>query len=68
MLFIGSWQSEPHKQQQNHAEHCFQTVKTMANTILDWSGAPACTWLLCLLYVSFLLNHTFCASINCVPL
>ena len=67
-LFIGSWQSEPHQQHQNPAEHCFQTVKTTANTILDHSGAPACTWLLCLLYVCFLLNHTFCTAINCVPL
>jgi len=67
-LFIGSWQSEPHQQHQNPAERCFQTVKTTANTILDHSGAPASAWLLCLLYVCFLLNHTYCASINCVPL
>jgi len=32
-----------------------------------WSGAPASTWLLCLLYVWCLLNHTFCSAINCVP-
>jgi len=67
-LFIGSWQSEPHQQHQNPAEWHFQTVKTTANTILDCTGAPASTWLLCLLYVCFLLNHTYCASINCVPL
>ena len=67
-LFIGSWQSEPHQQHQNPAERRFQTVKTAANTILDRTGAPASTWLLCLLYVCFLLNHTYCASINCVPL
>jgi len=67
-LFIGSWQSEPHQQHQNPAERRFQTVKTTANTILDHTGAPASTWLLCLLYVCFLLNHTYCASINCVPL
>jgi len=67
-LFIGSWQSEPHQQHQNPAERRFQTVKTTTNTILDHSGAPASTWLLCLLYVCFLLNHTFCAAINSVPL
>ena len=67
-LFIGNWQSEPYQQHQNPAERCFQTVKTTANTILDRSGAPASTWLLCLLYVCFLLNHTFCTAINTVPL
>jgi len=67
-LFIGHWQSKPHQQHQNPAERRFQTVKTTANTILDCSGAPASTWLLCLLYVCFLLNHTFCAAINMVPL
>jgi len=64
-LFIGSWQSEPHQQHQNPAECRIQTVKTTANTILDCSGAPA---LLCLLYICFLLNHTYCVAINCVPL
>jgi len=67
-LFIGNWQSEPHQQHRNPAEHCFQTVKTTTNTILDCSGAPANTWLLCLLYVCFLLNHTLCAAIISVPL
>jgi len=67
-LFIGSWQSKPHQQHQNPAECCFQTVKTTTNNILDCSGAPSSTWLLCLLYVCFLLNHTFCAAINSVPL
>jgi len=67
-LFIGNWQSEPHQQHQNPAECHFQTVKTTTNTILDHSGAPASTWLLCLLYICFLLNHTFCAAINSVPL
>jgi len=67
-LFIGHWQSELHQQHQNPAEQHFQTVKTTANTILDQSGAPASTWLLCLLYVCFLLNHTFCTATNMVPL
>ena len=45
-LFISSWQSEPHHQHQNFAERRFQTVKAIANRILDYSGAPASTWFL----------------------
>ena len=48
-LVIKSWQSEPHQQHQNFAERRYQTIKTVVNTILDRVGAPAYTWLLCLL-------------------
>ena len=67
-LYIGNWQSEPHQQHQNPAERRFQTVKNTANVILDRTGAPPNTWLLCLLYVCFLLNHTFCAAVNGIPM
>ncbi len=67
-LFIGDWQSEPHQQHQNPAERRIQTVKTMTNTVLDRSNAPASCWLLALLYVCFLLNYTYCASIKAVPI
>jgi hypothetical protein len=67
-LCISDWQSEPHQQQQNPAERHYQTVKTTANRILDRSGAPAYTWLLCLQYTCYLLNHTYNTSINIVPL
>ena len=40
----------------------------LCNTILDRSGAPAYTWLLCLMYVCFLLNNTWCESIGDVPI
>ena len=52
-LFILSWQSELHQQQQNPAEHKYQMLKRYTNTILSHTGAPANTWLLCLLYVCF---------------
>jgi hypothetical protein len=58
-LCISDKQSEPHQQQQNPAERRYQTVKTTANRILDRSGAPAYTWLLCLQYTCYLLNHFF---------
>jgi hypothetical protein len=57
-LFIRSWQSEPYKQQQNPAERRFQTVKRVTNNVLDRTGAPAYTWLLCLMYVCYVLNRT----------
>jgi hypothetical protein len=67
-LCISDWQSEPYQQQQNPAERRYQTVKMAANRILDRSGAPANTWLLCLQYSCYLLNHTYNTSINMVPL
>ena len=54
---IDDWQSEPHHQHQNYAERRIQMLKAYTNTVLDCTGAPASTWLLCLDYVSFVLNH-----------
>jgi hypothetical protein len=34
-------------------------VKQLCNTILDWTGAPTYCWLLCLMYVCFVLNNAF---------
>ena len=61
---IGAWQSEPHQQHQNPAKRRYQTIKTMTNTILDCTGSPPSVWLLCLMYVCFLLNHTACGALN----
>ena len=63
-LFISSWQSEPHQQQHNPAERKYQTLKRYTNTILNHTGAPAYTWLLCLTYVCFLLNRLACQSLQ----
>ena len=67
-LCITSWQSEPHQQQQNAAERRYQTVKRAANRIMDRSGAPDYTWLLCLHYVCYLLNHSYNDNIKGIPL
>ena len=67
-LFVKSWQSEPHQQQQNPVERRWQTVKNATNRVMDRVGAPACTWLLALLYVCFLLNHMYDTTIRNVPL
>ena len=66
-LFIGAWQSEPHQQQQNPFERYYDHIKNTTNRIMDRVGAPAHTWLLCLSYVCFLVNHTYNATINDVP-
>eukprot|EP00977_Amphora_coffeiformis_P005204 scaffold1116_cov104-Amphora_coffeaeformis.AAC.1 len=65
---IPTWQSEPHQQHQNYAERKIQQLKQMSNTLMDRTGAPAYTWLLCLMYVAFVLNHTWSDNITNVPL
>ena len=55
---IGNWHSEAYQQQQNFAERKYQQVKNTTNRLLERAGSPAYTWLLALLYVCFLLNHT----------
>ena len=53
-----SWNSEPYHQNQNLAEGQYQTIKGWTNTIINRSGAPPDCWLLCMIYVCYLLNHT----------
>jgi hypothetical protein len=67
-LHIGQWQSEPHQQHQNPCERRYQTLKTTTNTLLDRSGSPAYTWLLCLIYVGVLLNLTYNWTLGGIPL
>jgi hypothetical protein len=67
-LHISTWQSELHQQHQNPAEHQYQNIKRLCNTILDRSGAPAYTWFLCLMYVCFLLNNTWCEVVDDIPI
>ena len=63
-LFISLWQSKPHKQQQNLAERKYQMLWWYTNTTISHTGAPANTWLLCLLYVCFLLNCLACQALQ----
>ena len=55
---IEDWQSEPYHEHQNIAERRYQTLKTTTNTVMDRTGAPAYTWLLAIMYVCYILNHT----------
>jgi hypothetical protein len=63
-LFISSWYSEPYHENQNSAENCYATVKATTNRVMNFSGAPATTWLLALCYVFLLLNHLASAALG----
>ena len=61
---IQDWQSKPHHQHQNAAEQQYQDVKRLANTLHDWTGAPASLWFLALMYACMIMNLTVNASIG----
>ena len=48
--------TEPHHPGQNPAERRIQDLKNFTKRILDRTGAPSSTWLLCLQYACMLLN------------
>ena len=61
---IQDWQSEPHHQNQNPFERRYAHIKAYTNNIMNRTGAPAYTWLLCLCYVCLLLNCLACEALN----
>ena len=61
---ISNWHSEPYHQNQNPAEWRYRTIKSWTNTVMNRSGAPANCWLLCLIYVFYLLNHIACTALD----
>ena len=61
---ISNWHSEPYLQNQNPAEWRYRTIKSWTNTVMNRSGAPANCWLLCLIYVCYLLNHIACNALD----
>ena len=66
---ISNWHSEPYLQNQNPAEWRSRTIKSWTNTVMNRSGAPANCWLLCMIYVCYILNHIACGALNgSVPL
>ena len=62
--FIDDWQSEPNYQHQNPAERRYRHIKRNCNNVLNRTGAPAYTWLLCLMYVCFIMNRMALHSIG----
>ena len=63
-LLIQDWQSEPGKQWQNPAERKIQDVKCITNTVMDRTASPPYLWLLCLMWVCFVLNNVTSDIIN----
>ena len=61
---ISNWHSEPYHQNQIPAEWRYRTIKSWTNTVMNRSCAPANCWLLCLIYVCYLLNHIACSALN----
>ena len=61
---ISNWHSEPYHQNQNPAEWRYRTIKSWTNTVMNRSGTPANCWLLCLIYVCYLLNHIACSALD----
>ena len=67
-LFIDDWQSEAYQKHQNKTKNRYQTVKRLTNTVLSRTGVPAYFWLLCMMHVCFVLNHTYNFTVGNVPL
>ena len=61
---ISNWHSEPYHQNQNPAEWQYRTIKSWTNTVMNRSGAPANCWLVCMMYVCYILNHIACGALN----
>ena len=58
MYCIKHCTSDPHHQHQNYTECCIVHIKDVMNHVLTFSSAPNNLWLLCLLYVVYILNIT----------
>ena len=56
-LCINDRQSEPHFHHQNPSERKYRDVKQKTNRVLNETGAPGNTWLLCMQYVCFIMNR-----------
>ena len=61
---ISNWHSEPYHQNQNPAERRYRTIKSWKNRAMNRSGGPANCWLLCMIYVCYILNHIACGALN----
>ena len=61
---ISDKHSEPYYQNQNPAERRIQEIKSMTNMTMDRVGAPPELWLLCMVYVVYILNRFAHATLN----
>ena len=54
---ISNWTSELYHQNLNLIEWKYRTIKLWTNNVMNESDAPSNYWLLCIIYVCYLLNH-----------
>ena len=66
-LCIDDWQSEPNYQSQNFAEHRWKHIKRNVNYFMNWRNVDANAWLLCLKWVTDVMNHTAEKSLGWRP-
>jgi hypothetical protein len=48
-LVLSAWYSEPYHENRNFAENRYATIKASTNRVMNFSGAPAHTWLLAIM-------------------
>ena len=63
-LCIRSYQAELHMQHQNSAERRYKLIKNYTKTVMNFTGAPDNTWLLCMEYVAFIMNRIAYESLD----
>ena len=66
-LCIDDWQSEPHYQHQNFAEHRWNHVKRNHRWFMNYRNVDPEAWLLCLQWVADVMNHTAEKSLGWRP-
>ena len=64
LWMCSNWHSEPYHQNQNPVEWRYRMIMSWTNTVMNRSGAPPNCWLLCMIYVCYILNHIACGVLN----
>ena len=54
---ISNWTSEPYYQNLNLIEWKYRTIKLWTKNVMNESDVSSNYWLLCIIYVCYLLNH-----------
>ena len=63
---VVSKQYEAHKHNQNPAERSIQEIKGTNFTVINRSGAPSWSWILCMVYVVSILNCVAHIFLSCL--
>ena len=66
-LCIDDWQSEPHYQHQNFAEHRWNHLLRNLNWYMNYRNVDPDCWLLCLQWIADVMNHTAEKSLGWRP-